>query len=366
VSAFAAVASLFGITKLNVGNHALEFFRDEDPIYQHAVAIDAALGGAFSYEVLVTADEPGQLKNPEVLAQMRATAEFLQQLDGVSRARSLVDVITEVDRAMNDREIGALPQSREIIAQYLLLIEGDTDLTALVDPEYKSARISARLEAGKGDRAAEKIAQVHRHLEETYQGSVHAQSTGLIELMRNVESYLLHSQLRSLGLACLLVTLAMIAILGNVRLGIISAIPNLLPIGMTLGLMGYLGIRLDAGTIMVAPVALGLVVDDTIHFLHHIRMRLEAGDTLRQAVDSAMTVAGPPIVSTSVILVGGFWTLLAASFRPNMYFGLLSGVTMAFALLGDLLLLPALLPRCFPRSTGSLRATAGRSQGCPG
>jgi predicted RND superfamily exporter protein len=350
-SAAIGIATMAGVARLDVSNNSLEYFKKNDTVYKDTLAIDREFGGAFGAEVLLSTPEPGQLQEPALLRKMQETATFLDALPGFSRARSLVDVVREVDRALVGNDPGQLPAERAAVAQYLLLVEGDADLGDLVDPDYTHGRVTARVRATTADHATENAKALRRHLAQTYTGtSVKAQSTGLIELMYNVETYLLSSQIRSFALAFVLVIAAMMVALRSVKLGLLSAIPNLLPIGMTLGIMGFLGIRLDAGTVMIAPVALGLVVDDTVHFLHHVRAKMDAGASVASAIEHTMRVAGSPIVATSIILMAGFWTLTAASFRPNIFYGLLSGIAILLALLCDLLLLPALLRRMYRRA----------------
>jgi predicted RND superfamily exporter protein len=153
---------------------------------------------------------------------------------------------------------------------------------------------------------------------------------------------LLSDLMRSFGMAFIAITLMVIALLRDVKLGLIAMVPNLLPIVMMLGGMAVFEIPLDIVTVMVASVNLGIVVDDTIHVLHAFRAEREASE-VGEAVLRAVRRTGRAVVTTSIVLALGFSTLALSNFQPTAHFGALTAVTMAFALFADLLLLPALL-----------------------
>jgi predicted RND superfamily exporter protein len=145
----------------------------------------------------------------------------------------------------------------------------------------------------------------------------------------------------SFGSAVLLIFVAIGVLLRSVRLTLISFVPNVMPIAWTLGLMGFLGIDLSTGTAMIASSVIGLVVDDTIHYLVHYS-RLYAGDA-PAAVRATTAEVGAPLLVNNVVLVLGFWVGCFGSFKPTIYFSLLSGVTMITALVCDLFVTPASL-----------------------
>jgi len=120
-------------------------------------------------------------------------------------------------------------------------------------------------------------------------------------------------------------------------------IPNLLPILLTLGLMPMLGIPIDVGTVMIASVALGLVVDDTIHFLYRLKLEIKQTQEIKSAINDTIHITGRAIILASLALSLGFLALLFASFKPVFHFGILSGIVILLALAFDLIVLPAIL-----------------------
>ena len=132
-------------------------------------------------------------------------------------------------------------------------------------------------------------------------------------------------------------------------LGLFSMIPNIVPIGFALGVMSWTGVRLDPGTATTGAVALGLVVDDTLHFLHQFRDWVAKGASLSEATERTLRVTGRALVMTTAILVTAFGSMLVASFTPNNNFGALAALTIALALVADLIVLPAAIALIKPR-----------------
>ncbi len=184
--------------------------------------------------------------------------------------------------------------------------------------------------------------------------------TGTIPLYVHMVDYIIQSQISSFTTSFLVIFVIMALQLWSLRLGLISIIPNIIPVAMTMGAMGLFGINLDTATVMIASVATGIAVDDTIHFLNRFKHEVRAGATHEEAITATFRTTGKAAVITSLTLVMGFWCLLFASFRPTIYFGLLSGITMITAIFGDLFLLPASLVTFLPRKKGA--GESGRSE----
>lgn len=145
-------------------------------------------------------------------------------------------------------------------------------------------------------------------------------------------------------IAGVVITLMMIVLIGSVRIGLLSMVANLFPIIVTLGIvMGFTGIRLDVFTLMIGGIALGLAVDDTIHFFHNFRNYFGKHGNVRLAVQETFLTAGRAMLFTTLVLVAGFWLFMLGTMGNIFYFGLLTGVTLIFALIADFLLAPAMM-----------------------
>jgi len=293
------------------------------------------------------------LKDPENLRLMEGLQAWLAQQEGVSQSLSVVDSVKEMNRVMTAGEqpgLYQLPDSQAAIAQLYVLLEAEEDFESEVQDNYSVARITTRVQMSKAHELASRLPHVDAMIAEKYSNDdlrIHA--TGFVKLMGDMENYLLDSQIRSLLVAFGVIVLMLGMLLRSVRLALFSMIPNLSPILIGMGFMAAVRIPLDPGTVMIGSIALGLVVDDTVHFLVRLRRRIKAGDDLEDAIEHTIRVAGRPIIVTSLVLAGGFLILLVASFTPNLHFGAVTALVIMLALAADLLVLPASLLLIRPR-----------------
>ncbi|RME26409.1 MAG: hypothetical protein D6806_06320 [Deltaproteobacteria bacterium] len=337
--------AVLGLTRLTVGTNSLDYLNEDDAIRRQIEWLDEHVGGTVSLEFIVEGGQPGAVKQPQLLARMERFQEFLKQQVGITGAYSVVDLIKTLNRAVQggaDSQL-EIPGSPAAVAQELLLVESEDELRSFVSSDYSRARISARVAMAQSRRLASETPAIEKKLREIFAGSAQVETSGLIYLMHRMEHYILDSQIKSFALAFLLVFLCLLVMLRSWRLGLLALVPNLLPIVFTLALMPLLSIPLDVGTVMIAGVALGLVVDDTIHFFARFRRRLRDGGQVGPAIVTTMETAGRPIVYTSVVLCMGFLVLALASFRPVVHFGVLTSIVIALALVFDLLVTPAII-----------------------
>ena len=351
VSVLLSAIGLAGLFFLEIGSNPVEYFTKRDPVRQDLEFIDQELAGTTRLEVIVSTGVEGGVKEPEVLADMESVERWLREVDGVGASVSLADYVKELRRALRggDEAERRLPDDRREVAQLLLLVDDPEEIESMVNFEYSSARITTTVRASQADDLTARIDELDELLEQTFEPPNSAISTGMSKLIANMDRYLLFSATRSMGLAFITVLLCMTLALRSVRLGLFSMIPNILPVALVIGFMGWVGIKLDPGTTMIGAVALGLVVDNTVHFLHHLRRRVHDGDDIHDAVVDTLMKTGRAVVTTSVVLTLGFELMLLASFSPNIHFGLLCGLAIAIALVADLVVLPAALVLVKPK-----------------
>lgn len=351
VSALLLAVALFGLTKLQLGGNPVEYYLEDDPVRVDMDYVDSRLAGASTVDVFVELPGPDALKDPANLQKLVEVQEYLETVEGVGGTFSLADYLMELRQAVRGGapEERRLPASSAEVSQLLLMIDDPSGLDRVVDFEFRRGRIHATVKLSDGSQLADRIANLEDRLAAVFPPPARARATGQSKLTSNLNKYLFQSSTRSMGAAFILVGIFMVLALGSVRLGLFSMIPNILPIGLTMGTMGWVGIPLDPGTTMVAAVALGLVVDDTVHFLHHFRECMAEDRDIEKAVRHTLHDSGRAIVMTSLILSASFFLMLLASFYPNIYFGLTCGLAILFALVADLVVLPAALTALHPR-----------------
>ena len=299
-------------------------------------------------------------------AEMKALESFSSWAEGFEvgpvyfgRAFSVADILKEINRALEDDAPGSyrIPMNRELIAQELLLFEnsGADDLEDWVDRQLSQARIT--LKAPMLDARAYRgvIDAVEEALERDFgvdRRGIDYEITGIMALLFRTIVAVLESMMVSYGYAFAIITVLMIVLIGELRLGLLSMVPNLLPIVLVLGLMGYLDLPLDAFTLLVGSIAMGLAVDDTIHFMHNYRRYHDETGSSREAVHLTLQTAGRAMLFTTLVLSSGFLIFTQATMNNIRNFGLLTASAIFLALLADFLLAPAmveLLERHRPR-----------------
>ena len=356
--AFIALA-IAGIAQLEAGSSMTSYFWPSDPTYVAGHEIDQAFGGSLPGEVLVEPVADESLLEPHNLAAIDAIGAFMASHEATAdEAISAADLVREARRVLRGDPYGSgvLPGSRKEAAQILLLLEGDTEVHRFIDGDRRAARVTVPVQMTRYEVLVEELDVLEAGMQEAGGGHVKATVTGLARLMGGMEEYLIDSQLRSFSLAFVLVLALITIVFRSWRAGLISAVPNLFPLIAVLGLMGWTGIPLDLATVMLAPLLLGIVVDDTVHVLERVLEARDHGAEVADAFVASVQEVGHAVVITSVILAAGFLVPVLGSFKPNFFFATLSGAAIWLALLGDLVVFPAvgtLLPGLVrPRRSG--------------
>ncbi len=335
------------------GHNYINWLKADSPERRNIEYIDDELKGSGSIEVLIDTGTEDGLYDPAILNdldRLRAWSESYQGPGGegfVGKTSSVLNVLKETHRALNENDPDQylIPQDRALIAQELLLFEnsGSDDLEKLVDSQFSQARLSAKVINRDASEYVDFAAALEAEAERLFAGRAEVTVTGHIKLFTHVVHLLLVSLSQSYAIAAVVITALMIAMLGSIRVGLLSMIPNLAPIVITMGVMGWLGIRLDMSNMLLGTVAIGLAVDDTIHFFHNFRNAYAQSGDVEDAVRQTMLGTGRAMLFTTLVLVTGFWLFMFASLVNLIHFGFLIGVTLIIALLADILLAPALL-----------------------
>ncbi|MBZ0273533.1 MMPL family transporter [bacterium] len=351
ISTLVLVSIGTGLFRLDIGANAMNYFKETQPVRVDTEVIDRGLGGSATIEHLITTPEDG-MKDPQTLRRIDEFSRWLEAQPGVSKSVSIVDLLKDLNQTFHEGDPAyfAAPDSRALAAQLYLLLEGEDEFDSFVQDNYSAARVTSRVQLSRADELMDNGDNVENELLTKYNDDeLKIVSTGFLKLMGDMEHYVLQSQIESFSIAFVVITAMMGLLLRSAKLGLFSMIPNLSPILLGLAFMGIAGIELDPGTVMIGSICLGLVVDDTVHFLVRLRRYLKAGKTIEEGVAATMNEAGRPIIVTSVLLACGFLVLTLGSFQPNVYFGLISAIIIMFALAADLLVLPATLQIIRPR-----------------
>ncbi len=345
-----AVAGL-GAAQLRFSHEPLSWFPEENPFRVASELVNERLRGSMFLELLVDTGVENGLHEPDVLRRMdamRRSAARLQRGDiYVGKSVSLVDVIEEIHQALNQNrpEFHTLPESRQLVAQELLLFEnsGSDDLTDVVDPQFRLGRFTMKLPFVDALQYPAFLEEVDARFRAILGDRADLEVTGLMSIMSRTFKAVMHTMARSYALAFLVITPLMVLLIGSLRLGLLSMVPNIAPILVTLGVMGWLGLPIDFFTLMIGSIAIGLAVDDTIHFMHNFRRSFARSGDVVAAVRETLGTTGQAMLFTSLVLATGFAVFAFAELTVLARFGLLTGLTILVAFLADLILTPALM-----------------------
>ncbi len=344
------VFALWGTTKLEFKHNTLKWFPASSDIYRNTTAIDKTMKGSVSLEIIVDTKKENGLYDPETLKGLEELAKYAMDHEGVpevGKTFSLVDMIKEIHQALNenDKNYYQIPQDEQLIAQEFLLFEnsGSDDLKDIVDSQFSKARITAKVPWGEAHLYTRFIDEIDGKAKEIFGDRAEIITTGMIVLFSLTVDSMMESTKKSYLIAGLVITVMMILLMGSFKIGLLSMIPNLTPIVITMGFMGWTGIALDMFTLLIGSIAIGLAVDDTIHFFHNFGRYYEKSGDSKLAVEETLLSAGRAMLVTTLVLTTGFWLFMFATLNNLFYFGLLTGSTLLLAFLADVLLAPALL-----------------------
>jgi predicted RND superfamily exporter protein len=303
---------------------------------------------------------------PELLRRLDRAERALEADPRIERVTGLPEVVTRLNEVVmdGDPDERRIPDSREAVAQQLLLYEGDPDaaLDRLVDPYYQVGRVTGRVEMGTAREMQQVIDDVERTAAGELGDAAELRVAGYISLYVTIVDSIAVAQVRSFALAFALVVIVLMILLRSLRLGLVAMVPNLVPALSTLGLMGLAGIRLDVGTVLVASLAIGISVNDTTHLMFRYAAEHRATPVdPTGALERSLRGTGRAIFTSSIILMCGFAVLAFGSTNSIRLFGLLSAATVGFALVADLVLTPALLAAVYGRSAPSDRPSRSGS-----
>lgn len=336
-----------GIPRIEVDQSAIEFFKRGTPLREASEFINEHLrGGSTTYVVSIRTQEPKRFLRPDELHKLEGLDAFLRTHAAAQVVTSIADYLKLMNREFNEGDAREyrLPATEEQVAQ-LMLLNGDTTVDEYIDPSHRWVRIVARSAEHHSAEVYQAYGRIEAYLSEHFpasQGYV-THATGASRLWANLFWDLINSQLMSLSVSGLIIFAVMFMMFRSVVTGVASIPPNAFPLVVTFGTMGWVGIRLDTATVMIATVALGIAVDDTIHLLQHLRERLSSGLDLVTALRETLHHKGAAVIATSVVISLGFAVLMFASFVPTRNFGILTAVAMGSALFGDIVMLPAML-----------------------
>jgi len=306
------------------------------------------LGSLYSYEIMIELPEEGMAKDPDVLKKLETLESKALESSLAKKTNSILDVIKDMNQVLHEDNIAyyQIPENRELVAQLLLLYEnaGGTESEYWVDYDYKYLRLSVHLNDWQVKQMTEDFNEVSRYAKELFPKS-EINIVGTVPQFIKMIDYITRGQIISFGIALLVIAVLMMIVFGSVKTGLIALIPNLTPVIVIGGIMGFAGIPLSSSTVLIIPVILGLAVDDSIHFINHSKMEFLRTRNYRESILRSIRSVGVALVFTTLVLGANFLTYLTSEVNYYFFLGILAVSGMLSALLADFFITPLLFKR---------------------
>ena len=357
-----AGVALLGALRIRVDSDFLYYFSPSSEVRRANETINHEIVGSNPFYVVIEGTEPGTLKRWEVLKLVKDLQTFLLTLPGITSSVSLVDYLEVLEAGLNKQSEGGdlvideqgniVPapapktfwEDRKGLDAVLAMVSTSPDtFKGVVTPDFQRASILVRTNLSGSRRIEDTLERIRLYLAQHFPADIPVNLTGTLVLLTGTTSDIVTGQIESLALALGVIFIVMALMFLSVKVGFFAILPNVLPVMIFFGVMGWLGLLLNLGTSLIAAIALGIAVDSTIHYMSRLNLELGGETDQQAALVRTLQTVGVPIVYTTIALFFGFLTFGLSSFVPIQNFGILSGVTMATALGTNLVLLPALL-----------------------
>jgi len=332
----------WGARLLEVNNNTLSYFSPQSDINQRAQRIHEDLSGMQTFSILLESGIEDTFLKLRYLEEIERIQAFIAERGVFDKTFSFADFVKLTHRVMEGSATDRLPDEDEIVTAYMGLVQFDT-VKDYVTRDFSQSRILVRHNIGSSRQLDEEIARIREFVQHELKTRLNVSFSGESVLTSHAADAMALGQIQSLLLMVVVIFLLVSVLFIDLRAGLLALAPNVFPVFVLFGVMGYFNIPLDTGTTMVAVIALGICVDDTIHFLSRYHVFTRGAQNVEQALLKTVAHEATPISTTSLALALGFLTLTLSSFQPVVNFGALSALVMLLAMFSTFVLTPILL-----------------------
>jgi hypothetical protein len=332
-----AVIAILGITKIQRNVDIRNYFKKDNPTRIAEDIMTKKFGGTKPIFVLFK----GDVQSPEVMQTMDKMEEYMKQHAGVITTQSVAGLVSKINGAFGDGP--GIPDEKETIEQLWFLLDGNDNLKKLVNDDLDEAIIISKFVLTDNNSKKEFANYMQKFIEENSTETCTIEVTGMPYIDVTMDRSLINSQIGSLIIAVIFVIFIVGLLLRSMWSGLYAAIPIIASIIILFGFMGFTGIPLNIGTVLVASVAVGIGIDYSIHVISHFKDGMRKGESIAEALHETISISGKAIVINLFSVSAGFLVLLFSEMVPLEYFGLLIALSMFASGLGALTLLPSIL-----------------------
>ena len=340
----AAGVAAYAIPRIVIDTDYLSFFDEDSPVRRDFDAVNDRLAGAIPIYVVLSGDGPGAFREPAALRAIETLKERADAIPGVSRSAAITDTLRVMNRAIENDDPAAerIPDDRASVMELFQLAPKD-DVARFANVNQSRVNLVVRTGEVGSASVRDLVARLQSLMREVLPPGIRGETTGNAILLARSADGIAGGQLQAVAAAATVIFVLVTLALRSWKLGVIAMIPNLLPVAMFFALLGLGAAPLSLPTSLIGSVALGIAIDDTVHFLVRYRRERSAGLSPADAARVTGLRVGLPIATAALMLSAGFAVIALSSFATLREFGVLFAVTVGFCLLAELVLMPALL-----------------------
>jgi len=341
------VVSIGGMSRIKINNLLLDDLSEGVKIKQDFNFFDKEYSGVRPLEMkIVVKDKNKTIWDYKVIEQLNGLDAFVKKEYGAGFLYSPASLIKSLNSSMNSNAINQLPDKEDFeeITSELIKNKRNKDIKRIISSDLKSARISAKIQ----DMGSMKVKEHNLKLKEYITSNINPNDleiniTGAAHLVDLNNDYMVNNMIQGFAFSIIVIMILTYFLHRSWRMVLVFIMPNVIPLVIMAGVMGFMGIELKSATSLVFSIAFGVATDDTIHFISRLKIELGYGKSLMYAFKRTYFETGKPILLTTFILMGGFMSLMISDFQSTYYFGFLICITVIIAVLADIFLLPVLL-----------------------
>jgi predicted RND superfamily exporter protein len=341
--------SVLGISQIEVNNSILDDLDEQDPIKKDFVYFDTYFSGVRGFEMAISSkDKNTSLLNWDAIQEMQKLETYLENTYKVGSIISPLGIIKGFNQAIHEGDplwykIPDNSKEFEILVQKLEPFLKKKEVRLIVAQNGNLLRITGRIKE-KGSKAVGiKNKLLDNYIQQSSFKHIQTRVTGSSDLIDKSNSYLTENMLFGLSLDIAVLMLIIGLIFRSWRMMLLSVLPNILPLCMIAGLMGLAGIEMKVTISIIFSIAFGIAVDDTLHLLSRLKVELSKGSNLPMAIRVTYFSTGKAMILTAMVIAAGFATLMLSDFKSTFYVGMMISLTLIFALISELILMPVLL-----------------------
>ncbi len=334
-----SVIAISGMTLIKVNHSPIDSLSENSVVKTHFEHVNEKLSGLESMSVILDSGIQDTFLKVRYLDEVKAIQDHIMLTEGVRSSTSFIDYLSLLNGAFEEQVEPLMPDSDEIINELMIFLKYE-HVQAYVSEDYSKARILIRHNISSTHELQEAVDGLRKYIEENLDSGLDANVTGDSVLTLSATKAMIQGQLQSILLLLIIIIVIISMLFLDWKVGLIAAIPNIFPVIVLFGVMGFMDIPLNIGTTMAAAIAIGIAVDDTMHFMLRYNKELKSKRSKYAAMYETIHSEALPVFATSIALISGFLVFSLSSFEPVAQFGFLSALVMLAALIADFVITP--------------------------